>query len=606
MSAPAAIPASPPIRWNLSALFSGIDDPKIEALWAKANADADQFSADFRGKIATDTITPELLATAIVRYEDLLNEMSKPAAYASLLFSVETNNAEIGAFMQEQQELGSEVRVKLVFFDLELQQIPEAHLQSIRNHPALATYQHFLDVVRAATPYMLSEEQETLLEEVANTGSRAWVRLFDEITGNHVYKYTAPGSSETEDKSESELLAMLRVSDRAVRQSAADAFSAGLAELSHVLTYTYNNLLADKKLEDRLRRRPYAEHSRHMANELDKETVDLVMRLCKENETLVARYYHVKREILGLPELTHIDRYAPLFESKELVEWEDGKAKVLKAFGAFSEPMRAAAEEFFTEGWIDAEVRPGKTGGAFCSYNTPDLHPVVMVNYLNKMDDVMTLAHELGHGVHASVSREQSLLNFHGTLPLAELASIFGEMLVFEDLVAGASQKDKLALYAEKIEGMFATVFRQSAMFRFEQRAHEARRTEGELTADEFGDIWQDELQAMFGDSIKLGDQHRAWWSYVGHFVWAPFYVYAYSFGELLTLSLYQRAKNAGPDFAVRYMDVLRMGGSKTPFEMMALLDVDLRSREFWLGGFAAIDQMVGTFEELWQQEKGA
>lgn len=600
MSSTISLPSSPAVRWDLSALYSGLEDPKIEALWDAMNTAADAFASKYRGAIAREDITAEFLAGAIGEYEHILNESSKPGNYASLLFSVETNNPEIGAFMQEQQERSSEIRVKLVFFDLELQKIPESRYQAIRGEAALAQFTHFLDVVRAATPYMLSEEQETLLEEVANTGSRAWVRLFDEVTSNHVYKYTAPGTTEPVDKNESELLAMLRSADRAERTAAADAFSAGLGELSHILTYTYNNLLADKKLEDRLRKRPYAEHSRHTANELDKETVDLVMQLCKENQHLVSRYYHVKRNILGLPELTHVDRYAPLFEGKDVVEWEEGKQKVLNAFGKFSEPMRVAAEEFFTKNWIDAEVRPGKSGGAFCSYVTPDLHPVVMVNYFNKLDDVMTLAHELGHGVHASLSRAQSLVNFHGTLPLAELASIFGEMLVFEDLVGSASHRDRLALYAEKIEGIFATVFRQAAMFRFEQRAHEARRTEGELTAEELGDIWQDELQSMFGDSVKMGDQHRAWWSYVGHFVFAPFYVYAYSFGELLTLSLYQSAKDAGPEFADNYLEVLRLGGSKTPFELMDMLGVDLRSRDFWLGGFAAIEKMVATFEDLW------
>lgn len=594
MSAPLAYPQ---VRWNLSALFTGMSDPKIDALWAACNTRAEAFAARYRGQLAS--LDAGGLAEAIKEYEALLQEMSKPGNYANLLFAVESNNPEVGGFMMDQQEKATEVRVKLIFFDLELQKLP-----AIPAGPELAGYQHFLDVVRKATPYMLSEIEETLLEEVANTGSRAWVRLFDEVTNNHVYKYTAPGASEAEEKTQSEVLAMLRDGDRAVRQAAADAFSAGLAEQSHVLTYIYNNLLQDKKVEDRLRHRPYPEHSRHESNELDKETVDLVMQLCREQQDLVARYYRVKQQILGLPELTHIDRYAPLFESKAQVDWETGKQMVLDAFGQFHPVMQQGAREFFDREWIDAEPRAGKDGGAFCSYITPDLHPVVMVNYLNKTDDVMTLAHELGHGVHAWLSREQSLLNYHGTLPLAELASIFGEILVFENLTADADPQEQLALYAEKIEGIFATVFRQAAMFRFEQRAHAARREEGELTAEEFGAIWQDEMQSMFGDSLKLGDQHALWYSYVGHFIWAPFYVYAYSFGELLTLSLYQKAKAAGPDFADRYVQVLRFGGSKTPFELMALLDVDLRSREFWQGGFDAIEAMIAKFETLWATHK--
>jgi oligoendopeptidase F len=341
-----------------------------------------------------------------------------------------------------------------------------------------------------------------------------------------------------------------------------------------------------------------------MENELQKPTVDLVMRLCKEKQDLVARYYRVKREIMGLPELTHIDRYAPLFETKEQISYDDARTLIIEAFGQFSGEMSQRADEFFDKNWIDAEPRNGKTGGAFCSYNTPDTHPVIMMSYLNKMDNVMTLAHELGHGVHASLSRAQSYFNFHGTLPLAELASIFGEQVVFDRLVKEASEGDKLALYAEKIEGTFASVFRQAAMFRFEQRCHNLRREEGELNAEEIGAVWQDELQGMFGDSVKMGDQHSAWWSYVGHFIFAPFYVYAYSFGELLSMSLYSRAQKEGPEFEAKYIKMLEMGGSKTPEELMAFVGVNLDDEAFWLGGFEAIESMISTFEGLWAATK--
>jgi oligoendopeptidase F len=435
------------------------------------------------------------------------------------------------------------------------------------------------------------------MEELANSGSRAWNRLFDEVTANHVYRISLEGSER--EKSQQEVLALLRHEDRATRQAAADSFSAGLKEQERVLTFIFNTLLQDKAIDDRLRKFDFAEQSRHLSNELDQETVELVIRLCREFYPLVARYYRVKRSILGLDELTHIDRYAPLFAAEEKVSWSRAQEIVLGAFGAFSADMAEKGSEFFEKNWIDAEPRKGKMGGAFCSYNTPDTHPVLLQSYLDKMDDVMTLAHELGHGVHASYSREQSYFNYHGTLPLAELASTFGEMLVFEKLVAGASDKDKLALYAGKIEGIFATVFRQAAMYQFEKGAHNKRRTEGELTAEEFGSIWQEELQAMFGDSVALGEQHRSWWMYVGHFTGSPFYVYAYSFGELLVLSLYEMAKKAGPGFADRYVEVLKLGGSKTPAELMGMLDIDLRSEEFWRGGFAALENIMSEFERL-------
>jgi oligoendopeptidase F len=394
--------------------------------------------------------------------------------------------------------------------------------------------------------------------------------------------------------------------DRELRQAAADAFTEGLKEMERVLVFTYNNLIQDKAVSDRLREYGYPEQSRHKANELDKETVDLVVSMCRENYSLVERFYKVKREILGLPELTHIDRYAPLFDAEEPVSWEEARRIVLEAFGQFSEEVEARAREFFDKNWIDAEPRKGKRGGAFCAYNTPDTHPVMFQSYMNLADDVMTLAHELGHGVHASLSRSQSYFNFHGTLPLAELASTFGEMLVFEKLVAGATERDQLALYASKIEGIFATIFRQAAMFSFERRCHHARREEGELTPEQFGDIWQEEIQAMFGSSVKLGEQHRSWWSYVSHFVSVPFYVYAYSFGELLVLSLYQRAKREGPSFAGKYVELLRLGGSRSPQDLMSTVDVDLKSREFWQGGFDALESLVAEFERLWSAQKAS
>jgi oligoendopeptidase F len=471
--------------------------------------------------------------------------------------------------------------------------------------PSLSNYSHYIQLVRTYSNHRITEPEEIILEETANTGNRAWERLFEEVTSNHVYKLTRPGSTEAEDISQEELLNLLRVPERELRQAAAEAFTKGLKEMERVLVFTYNNLIQDKAVGDRLRKHDYPEHSRHLANELDKETVDLVVAKCRENYSLVSRFYNIKRQILGLPELTHIDRYAPLFDTEAPVEWEEAKRIVLGAFGQFSEEVEARAREFYDKNWIDAEPRKGKRGGAFCSYNTPDTHPVIFQSYLNMADDVMTLAHELGHGVHASFSREQTYFNFHGTLPLAELASTFGEMLVFEKLVESASLKDKLALYAGKIEGVFATIFRQAAMFSFEQKCHVMRREEGELTAEQFGELWQTEIQAMFGDSVKLGEEHSCWWSYVSHFVSVPFYVYAYSFGELLVLSLYQQAKVEGPSFATKYVDLLKLGGSRSPQELMDTVGVDLKSPAFWDGGFEALEKLVAEFESLWSQYSG-
>lgn len=590
------------VCWDLSALFATPDDPNIATTWEVVHQRADEFVARYREKVGTLS-APEL-AAAIREEESIQNESAKPIIFAHLLFAADTSDPSIGAFLQTQTEQSTALRVKLMFFDLEIQAIDDTRVEALKSDPSLAAYRHHLDVIRAYTPHMLSEVEEVLLEECANVGTRAWVRLHDEVTANHEYTYTDPATGETSIETEQEILEKLRHADRTVRIAAADAFSSGLGSMKRVITYVYNTLLADKKLEDRLRGFESAEESRHLSNELDKSTVDIVMRLCKQRSDLVERYYMVKRDILGLERLTHVDRYAPLFETKEQVPWDKARQMVIESFASFHPEMANRADEFFTKRWIDAEPRNGKTGGAFCSYLTPDLHPVVLMSYLGSLDNVETLAHELGHGVHASLSREQSPFNYHGTLPLAELASIFGEMIVFERLVGQVGTRDKLALYAGKIEGIFASVHRQAAMFRFEQRCHQARRESGELTTEQFGDIWQEEIQSMFGKGVTLEDQHRAWWMYVGHFFHTPFYVYAYSFGELLTLSVYELARKGGKEFADRYLDVLRLGGSRTPQELMAALGVDLRSETFWQGGFEAINRLVSTFESLWAEVK--
>ncbi|MBV6458933.1 MAG: Oligoendopeptidase F, plasmid [Fimbriimonadaceae bacterium] len=591
---------SPAIRWNLSALFSGREDSKIEATWREVHAMSDAFAERYRGKVEGAALDADSMLAALQELESISILGVKPVIYANLLFAADAADPANGAFLQQQMEQGTAVRVKLMFFELELQAAEGAYIEGLLAEPKLADYRHYVGLVRAYSDHRLTEAEEVILEETANTGSRAWQRLFDELTATQTYRFTDPETKETEELSEQEVLDLLRDPNRATRNAAAQSLTDGLVSMQRVLTFIFNNLLQDKRVEDRLRRYEFPEQSRHLSNELKKGTVDLVVDLCREHYGLVSRYYRIKKEILGLSELTHIDRYAPLAEAEERIPWDQARKMILDAFGVFSPTIRDRAEEFFDQEWIDAEPRQGKTGGAFCSFNTPDTHPVIMMTYLGQMDNVQTLAHELGHGVHASLSRGQSYFNYQGTLPMAELASVFAEQIVFERLVSKASAKDRLAMYARKIEDTFATVFRQAAMFRFERTCHHARAEEGELTADRIGEFWQTEMQSMFGDSVKLGEQHRHWWSYVSHFVMSPFYVYAYSFGELLTLSLYDMAKREGPEFEEKYIALLELGGSKSPHELMATVGVDLDSRSFWMGGFHAIENLVQTFEELW------
>ena len=584
------------VHWNLGDLFSGADDPKLGAALAAAQTRAEQFEAEYKGKIASLELPAETLGAALREYEAIQQEAAKPIAFASLWFTTDTGDPARGAFLQKMREESTRLSLPLLFFELELAALADDTLAPLLNTPEIVRYKHFLGIVRASRSHLLSETEERLMEELANTGGRAFGRLFEETVSNAVFEWNG------QTLGLAQITAKLMDSDREVRRTAAEAFTAGLKPHSRTLTYIFNTLLQNKAVQDRLRRYPSAQASRHLANELDEATVSLVVDTVVRNYPLVARYYHLKREILGVDTLTHYDRYAPLFEAEETITYPQAQEIVLDAFGGFSQAMRDRAAEFFDKNWIDAPATQGKASGAFCSYVTPDTHPYVLVNYLGRMKDVMTLAHELGHGVHASLSRWQSLLNFQGTLPLAELASTFGEMLVFERAVQSAALKDKLALYAEKIEGAFATIPRQTALYRFELAIHAHRREQGELTTEEFGNYWQQEVQAMFGDAVALGEEHRLWWSYVGHFIAAPFYVYAYSFGELLVLSLYQQAKAGGPAFAEKYLEMLALGGSLTPQELMERVGVDLSDPAFWQGGFDVLSGLVDEFEGLWRE----
>jgi len=584
-----------PVRWDLSDLFSGIDDTRISQTMATILARAEWFEKEYRGTINTPSLTANHLLSALREYEAILQEESKPHNFASLSFAADTSDPARGALLQQVMEWGTQVAIHLLPFELELMEVDDAIIAPVLADPLLDNYRHYVQTHRAFREHRLSEPEERVLEEKATTGARAFVRLFEESVSNIVFQVEYGGK--VEQLTEPEVLALMRSPDREVRRAAAAGLTAGLKANERLLTFVFNTLVQDKATDDRLRRYSRPEASRHLANELDDATVEVVVRTCEEGYPLVARYYQLKREILGLPELTHYDRYAPLFQSQRMVPFPEAKEIVLDAFERFSPTMRAAAEAFFSNRWIDAEPRKGKRGGAFCDYVTPDLHPYVFLNYLNRIDDVMTLAHELGHGVHSYLSREQTLLNFHGTLPIAELASTFAEMLVFERLRRTSDREDRLALYAEKIEGSFSTIFRQAAMYRFEQDLHQARRTQGELTSEAVGQMWQRRLQAMFGDSLTLGEDHRLWWMYISHFVASPFYVYAYSFGELLVFGLFSRYMAGGAPFAEKYLELLRLGGSLSPRDLMARVGIEIRDPEFWRSGMRVLEDMVAEFE---------
>lgn len=587
-------PSTPP-RWNLSDLFASAEDPAIFETLTSVEHDAREFARRYAGCLAGLSST-ELYET-LREYERIRQTAVKPDAYASLLFAADAS-PEVGAFYQRVRETATRATLPLLFLELELSRLGKEKLNALADAPPLAPYCHYLQGVQNRAAFRLSEPEERVLEETANTGRRAFIRLFEEITSNLRFEVAGRDGILTL----SQTLDLQESPDRRLRRASADALTHGLQAEGRTFTYIFNTLLQDKATEDRLRGLAYPEQGRHIANELTPEIVETVVQTSESGYGLVARYYEAKRRVLDLPELAHYDRYAPLLRpgDEEAIPYENGRASVLSAFARFHPDYEAAGRSFFDNNWIDAEARPGKRGGAFCASATPDVHPFLFVNYLNKPGDVRTLAHELGHGIHYKLSGHQSYLNFHSTLPMAEVASTFAEMLAFEGAQdALTTDAARVAALGERIEQSFATVFRQTALYRFEQAIHQERRERGELPTARYGELWQREIGKMFGSSVRLEDGHACWWMYIRHFVATPFYVYAYTFGEMLALALFERYKNEGTAFVPQYLEMLRRGGSQSPAELVAPLGVRLDEPTFWQGAVRLLEAEVTAFEKL-------
>jgi len=590
--------STPPVTWNLADLYAGVDDPRIQQDLQALEERAQAFAATYRGRLAS--LTAAEFGAAVVAYEAIMRDEQFPGAYAMLLFAGDTQPPAHGALVQAVQERGVAIHQHLLFFELELIEIPDAQFTGWLADPVVAGYRHYLEQTRATRPHRLSEPEERILLEKSTSGRDAFTRLFDDIISGATFRLTVRET--TTDISEAEILSKLSDADRDVRRAAADGITAGLNERARLFTFITNTLAFDKSVDDRLAHFPTPESSRHLADEVDTATVHTMLETCVAHFGTVARYYRLKREMLGLDRLYHYDRYAPLRADEPTVPWEDARAMVQDAYAQFSPAVGEMVGRFFTERWIDAEVRTGKRGGAFCAGIAPDWHPYVLTNYLGKPRDVMTLAHELGHGVHDLLAGDQHFLQYYPSLAAAETASVFGEMLTFQALVQrAATPQARLALLAGKIEDIFATVFRQTAMYRFEQEIHAARRAQGELTTETINAIWQTQVQAMFGDSVEMGEGHQVWWMYIPHFIHTPFYVYAYAFGQLLVMALYARYQQEGAAFVPRYLEILRAGGSLRPADIMARAGLDISQRTFWDDGLRMIADLVTDAERAWQ-----
>ncbi len=517
-----------------------------------------------------------------------------------MLYSSDTNNAQFGALLQKITEFDSELEQKLVFFGLEWNLADDAAAEATLNNPTLAKYRHKLEADRRYKPYQLSEIEEQLLMEKSVTGRSAWTRFFQQVMGALRLDWDGQKVPMTP------VLTRLHDSDRAVRQRASESITAGLREKSMELTYVFNVLAADKASEDKRRGYPTWISSRNLSNKAPDAVVESLIQAVTANYDIVARHNKLKRALLGLDELTDYDRYAPLptKERDAFYTWSEAQDIVLKAFDAFSPRIAEAAKRFFDENWIHAPVLPGKRGGAFCNYTVPSAHPFVLVNYEGKARDVMTLAHELGHGVHGYLAaKEQGVFGMPWLLTTAEMASTFGEMLVFTDLTnAEPDPEVRLSMLAHKIEDTFATVFRQVSMNRFEEGYHTARRNEGELTSERLSQLWTASQTAMFGDSVRLTENYGLWWSYIPHFLHTPGYVYAYAFGELLVLALFKLYQERGSSFVPAFVDVLAAGDSDWPENILHKVGVDLTDLNFWNNGLAAVRSLVDQEEKLAQE----
>jgi oligoendopeptidase F len=584
------------VRWDLGDLYAGADDPGIEADLAQALSAANGFAARWRGRLAEASAAS--LAAAIDELEAIQAPATRAGSYAGLLFAADTSAPRHGALLQRVRERGSEIRNALLFFELEWVGLEEARAQALLADPALARRRHWLASLRRYRPHVLSEPEERILEETANTGSRAFARLFDEVVARLRFPVRRDGA--TVELGEEEVLALLYEPERELRREAAAALTRVLRESAHTLGFVLNTLVQDRAADDRRRSYPTPIAARHLANEIDAESAEALLSACAARYPLVARYYALKARLLGLPRLADYDRYAPVGKPPGALGFERARAIVLASWRDFSPELAEIAERFFARRWIDAEIRPGKRGGAFCASTLPTLHPYVLLNYTGTSRDVMTLAHELGHGVHQVLAAPRGLFEQDAPLTLAETASVFGEMLVFRRLLR--EERDpaaRLALVCGKLEEAFATVFRQVAMTRFEESLHAARRAEGELALERINELWMAANRPMFGDAVELGDDYAWWWLYIPHFVHSPFYCYAYAFGELLVLSLLRRYDAEGAAFVERYRELLAAGGSEAPAELLARIGLDVRDARFWDGGLSLLEELVAEAEGL-------
>jgi oligoendopeptidase F len=580
-------------EWDLSDLYPGPDSEPLMQDLSALTKEAEAFRDRYEARLAA--LSGAELGAAVEAYERLQEKIGRIMSYASLVHAGNLSDPELGRFYQTMQERTNAISTALLFFALELNRLEDADLDAKLADPVLAHYRPWLRDTRAFRPHQLSDEIEKLLHEKYVAGRAAWTRLFDETIADLRFPFRG------KDLTEPEALDLLSDKDPETRREAAQAIGEVLGKNTRTFALITNTLAKDKEIEDRWRRFPRPISSRNLANFVEDDVVDALIAAVRDNyPRLSHRYYKLKAHWFGVEELPFWDRNAPLPEEEErTISWTEAEETVLSAYGAFSPEMAAVGGRFFAGRWIDAPLRPGKASGAFAHPTVPSAHPYLLLNYQGKTRDVMTLAHELGHGVHQLLANSQGYLMADTPLTLAETASVFGEMLTFRALLARETDpRRRKIMLAGKVEDMLNTVVRQIAFVSFEQKVHEERR-EAELTPDRLGEIWLDVQRESLGPALRLDGVYRHYWSYIPHFVHTPFYVYAYAFGDCLVNSLYAVYEDAHQGFAERYLGMLRAGGTMRHRELLAPFGLDAADPSFWSKGLSIIAGFIDELEQL-------
>jgi oligoendopeptidase F len=579
------------VAWDLSDLYESGDDPRLESDVKDAEKAAAAFRERYHGKVAG--LDAAALLEAIEERERIESAFTRAIYYAHLWFATDMNDAPRGALVAHLTETGAAAETQLLFFSLELADLDDAAAEALLAEDVLEPWRHWLRSVRKYRPYLLSEPEEKIMTEKVVSGFAAWDRLYDELLG--AIKVDLDG----EEIGFEEAMSKLYSPDRDLRRRASESVTAALEPGMRTRTYVFNTIAVDRSIDDRLRGHETWISARNLANDTTDEAVEALIQAVVSRYDVVRRYYTLKARLLGIDRLSFYDRMAPLADDTSQVSWAEARDLVVDAFGDFSPETGDIVGKFFRDDWIDAPPRDGKRPGAFCATNVPGVHPYVFLNYTGDRRSVLTLAHELGHGLHGYLAAPLGLFNASTPLTTAETASVFGEALTFKRLLAVEDDpRRRLELLAGRIEDSIATVYRQIAMNRFEDAVHTWRRDEGELSPEKFQELWLGTQADMFGDSVDI-DGYGTWWSYIPHFIGTPGYVYAYSYGFLFALSIFRRYELHGDSVVEPYLDLLRAGGSKPPAELAEMVGLDLTDPGIWSSGIDALEAELDEAEAL-------